>query len=238
MEYFKVNVCDKSIRVGGKQHIQTLEGHTLPLSIKNGLAYLKHLGAPTDSDLEKYPHVMFTSPGEWDPSILDHEFTKDEITSIPVGDSLELTELSIHNLFDESGEFNQQVIQPLDIILDAPTDPDPGEYQNFTSVHLCESEKHPPDFEALHPFFGWTSADSIQDTFKVAMRYGTTPHSYDYLKKHFKARNPIFIIPRCNEDVVTDTVMSGMLAVDDGSTKAQFFVGRDTLGCDAYGIKT
>ena len=98
MEHFKVNMCDKSIKVGGEQHIETLEGRTLPLSIKNGLAYLKFLGAPTVSDLEKYPHVMFTSPGEWDPSILDHEFTEDEITSMSVGESLQLTEPSIHNL--------------------------------------------------------------------------------------------------------------------------------------------
>ena len=55
MEHFKVEVCDKSIKVGGEQHIQTLEGHTFPLSIKNGLAYLKCLGAPTDSDHEQYP---------------------------------------------------------------------------------------------------------------------------------------------------------------------------------------
>ena len=30
MEHFKVIMCDKSIKVGGEQHIQTLEGHTLP----------------------------------------------------------------------------------------------------------------------------------------------------------------------------------------------------------------
>ena len=126
---------------------------------------------------------------------LDHEFTEDEITSMSVGDSLELTEPSIHNLFKEYGEFSQQVIQQLYIILDAPTDPGPGDYQNFTSAHLHESEKHPPDFEALHPFFGWTSADSIQDSFKVTTRYGTAPHSYDYLKKHFKPMNPILSSP-------------------------------------------
>ena len=27
-------------------------------------------------------------------------------------------------------------------------------------------------------------------------------------------------------------------AINDGSTMAQFFVGRETLVCDAYGIKT
>ena len=83
------------------------------------------------------------------------------------------------------------------------------------------------------PILGWTSADSIQDTFKVTTRHGTGPHSYDYLKKHFKARNPILNIPRSNEDAAVDTIMSDTPAVDDGSTMAQIFVGRDTLVCDA-----
>ena len=48
----------------------------------------------------------------------------------------------------------------------------------------------------------------------------------------------MFNIPRRNEDVATDTVMSDTPAVDDGSTMAQFFVGKDTLVCDSYGIKS
>ena len=57
-------------------------------------------------------------------------------------------------------------------------------------------------------------------------------------KKHFKSRNPVFNIPRCSEAVATDTIFSDTPAVDDGSTMAQFFCGRDTLVCDAYGIKS
>ena len=52
-----------------------------------------------------------------------------------------------------------------------------------------KSEKHSPDFKAICPFFGWTSADSIHDTFKVTTRYGTAPPSYDNLKNHLKDRN-------------------------------------------------
>ena len=35
-----------------------------------------------------------------------------------------------------------------------------------------------------------------------------------------------------------DAIFSDTPAVDDGSTMAQFFCGRDTLVCDAYGIKS
>ena len=38
--------------------------------------------------------------------------------------------------------------------------------------------------------------------------------------------------------MATDTVFSDTPAIHDGSTMAHFFVGKDTLVCDAYGIKT
>ena len=63
-------------------------------------------------------------------------------------------------------------------------------------------------------------------------------HTPNYVKKHFKSRNPVFNIPRHSETVATDTILSDTPAVDDGSTMAQFFCGRDTLVCDAYGIKS
>ena len=63
-------------------------------------------------------------------------------------------------------------------------------------------------------------------------------HTQDYIKKHFKSRNPLFNIPRRSEAVATDTIFPDTPAVDDGSTMGQFFCGRDTLVCDAYGIKS
>jgi hypothetical protein len=39
-ESYKVTVDDKSVRAGGTQRIQTPDGYTIPLSIKDGLARL------------------------------------------------------------------------------------------------------------------------------------------------------------------------------------------------------
>ena len=58
------------------------------------------------------------------------------------------------------------------------------------------------------------------------------------LKNHFKSRNPVFNILRRNEPVATDTVFSDTPAIHDGSTMAQFFVGKDSLVSDAYGLKS
>ena len=73
LEWFKTNVDEKSVKVGCTQLITTLDGYSVPLLIKDGLAYATSLGKPTDQDMDTYPHVFFTSPNEWDPSVLDHD---------------------------------------------------------------------------------------------------------------------------------------------------------------------
>ena len=229
LEWFKTHVDEKSIKVGGTQLITTLEGYSVPLLIKDGLAYATSLGRPTDQDMDTYPHVFFTSPDEWDPSVLDHD--------PPPLDGLDpsqvLDQFFGDPMFDAYGDFNERIIANLNILLDVP----PEEYGSYIA-NLHQGSSQEPDWNALHPFFAWTSPSSIQDTFNVTTRHGSAPHTQDYIKKHFKSRNHVFNIPRRSEAVATDTIFSDTPAVDDGSTMAQFFCGRDTLVCDAYGIKS
>ena len=229
LEWFKTHVDEKSIKVGGTQLITTLEGYSVPLLIKDGLAYATSLGRPTDQDMDTYPHVFFTSPDEWDPSVLDHDpppldgLDPSQVLDQPFGDPM----------FDAYGDFNERIIANLNILLDAP----PEGYGSYIA-NLHQGSSQEPDWNALRPFFAWTSPSSIQDTCNVTTRHGSAPHTQDYIKKHFKSRNPVFNIPRRSEAVATDTIFSDTPAVDDGSTMAQFFCGRDTLVCDAYGIKS
>ena len=229
LEWFKTHVDEKSIKVGGTQLITTLEGYSVPLLIKDGLAYATSLGRPTDQDMDTYPHVFFTSPDEWDPSVLDHDpppldgLDPSQVLEQPFGDPM----------FDACGDFNERIIANLNILLDAP----PEDYGSYIA-NLHQGSSQEPDWNALRPFFAWTSPSSIQDTFNVTTRHGSAPHTQDYIKKHFKSRNPVFNIPRRSEAVATDTIFSDTPAVDDGSTMAQFFCGQDTLVCDAYGIKS
>ena len=237
LEWFKTNVDEKSVfQVGGTQLITTLDGYSVPLLIKDGLAYATSIGRPTDQDMDTYPHVFFTSPDDWDPSVLDHDpphldgLDPSEVPDQPFGDPM----------FDYCGDFNERIIANLNTLLDAPPG-DCGSYTEISSVftaNLHQSSPQEPDWNALCPVFAWTSPSSIKDTFNVTTRHGTAPHTQDYIKKHFKSRNPVFNIPRHSEAVATDTIFSDTPAVDDGSTMAQFFCGRDTLVCDAYGIKS
>ena len=221
LEWFQTNVDEKAVKVGGTHFITTLDGYSVPLLIKDGLAYATSLGRSTDQDMDTYPHVFITSPDEWDPS---------QVPDQPFGDPM----------YDAFGDFNEPIIANLNTLLDAPPG-DCGSYTEISSVftaNLHQRLPQEPDWNTQRPFLAWTSPSSTKDTFNVTTRHGTTPHTKDYIKKHFMSRNPVFGIPRCSEVVATDTIFSGTPAVDDGPTMAQFFCGHDTLVCDAYGIKS
>ena len=72
MEWLICKVDDRSQHIGGTQSIQTSEGYVITLFIEYGLVYMQSMRIPTDHDLQHYPHVLFTSPGIWDTSVLDH----------------------------------------------------------------------------------------------------------------------------------------------------------------------
>ena len=232
MEWFNCQVDDRSKIVGGAQRIETSEGYVIPLSIESGLVYMHTIRIPTDQDLQNYPHVFFTSPDIWDASVLDHEITPSLLEDINQHSDDSLLQDSI---FDEYGDLHHRAIQTLNIFCDLPSLPS-GE--PITHAYLHDSNPAEEDWKTLRPYFGWQSEQVIKNTYKVTSRFGGTIPQHDYLKKHFKSRNPVFNILRRNEPVATDTIFSDTPAFNDGSTLAQFFVGRDTLVCDAYGIKT
>ena len=221
LEWLQTHVHETSVKVGGTQLINTLDGYSVPLLIKDGLAYATPLGRLTNLDMDTYPHVFITSPDKW-----DHSHVLDQLFGDP--------------MFDTHGGFNQPIIANLNNLLDAP----PGDCESCTEIssvftaNLHQSSPQEPDWNTQRPSPAWTSPSSIKDTFNVTTRHGTAPNTQDYIKNHFKPRNPVSSIPRCSEDLATDTIFSDTPAVDDGSTMAQFFCGHDTLVCDAYGIKS
>ena len=178
LEWFKTNVDEKSVKVGGTQLITTLDGYSVPLLIKDGLVYATSLGRPTAQDMDTYPHVFFTSPDEWDPSVLDHDpphldgLDPSQVPDQPIGDPM----------FDACGDFNMHIIANLNTLLDSPPG-DCGSYTEISSVftaNLHQSSPQEPAWNALRPFFAWTSSSSIKDTFNVTTRHGTAPHIQDY----------------------------------------------------------
>ena len=128
LEWLQTNVDETSVKVGGTQLINTLDGYPVPLLIKDGLAYATSLGKPTDQDMDTYPHVLITSPDEWDHS---------QVPDQPFGDPM----------FDTHGDSNQPIIANLNNLLDAS----PGDCESYTetssafTANLHQSSPHEPD---------------------------------------------------------------------------------------------
>ena len=165
LEWLQTNVDETSVKVGGTQLINTLDGYPVPLLIKDGLAYATSLGKPTDQDMDTYPHVFITSRDEWDHS---------QVPDQPFGDPM----------FDAHGDFNQPIIANPNNLLDAPPG-DCGSHTEISSVftaNLHQSSPQEPDWNTQHPFLAWTSPSSIKDTFNVTTRHGTAPNTRITLK--------------------------------------------------------
>ena len=69
MVQFKNHVEDKSIIVGGKQHILAKDNYMIPITIKNGLQRVT-LRPCTHRKLVTLPHPVLTSDVDWDPACL------------------------------------------------------------------------------------------------------------------------------------------------------------------------
>ncbi|HSN66784.1 MAG TPA: hypothetical protein VLS94_09090, partial [Fusibacter sp.] len=82
LKHFGSLVDDTPKSLGGRQALITPDGYVIPLQIRNGLAYMD-IQQPSNIDMDTYPHVQFTSDMPWDPSILDEEFTIDELNTSP-----------------------------------------------------------------------------------------------------------------------------------------------------------
>ena len=126
LEWIKTNVDEKSVKVGGTQLITTLDGYSVPLLIMYGLAYATSLGRPTDQDMDTYPHVFFTSPDDWDPSVLDPPhldgLDPSQVPDQPFGDPM----------FDAYGDFNECIIANLNTLLDVP----PADCGSYTEISI------------------------------------------------------------------------------------------------------
>ena len=102
--------------------------------------------------------------------------------------------------------------------------------KHFTGIEIPPKSKRynaKTNVESLRRFFVGVSDDAIRRTLEATTQYGTRGAvDGTTLRSQIKSPNPILNIPRRQEDVATDTVYSNTPAIDDGSTAAQFFIGK------------
>ena len=153
------------------------------------------MGNPTDQELEKYPHMLLTSPHESDPSVLDyaHPNTCGYPSWAPDPSPRDQHDSRI----DECGNFKDRVVQALSTLSEEP----------FTSVQKHVLRPTNIDYNKLRPYFGCVSADTIKKTFEHSTQWAVTSTRFPH-EKTFQSRFPAFNIPRRNEAVGTDTIFS------------------------------
>ena len=117
MEWLKNSVDDRSVQVGGKQRISTINHYAMPLVCSGGHMYLFLLGEPSDEDLERYPAVHLTGPHEWDPSVLDYTHPSGDGEPPLSNDPDE--RFAFDPNFDEFEDNTQRAIQTLHILDDS-----------------------------------------------------------------------------------------------------------------------
>ena len=101
LEWFKQNVHDKSVKVGGQQCITTNDGYVIPLNIKSGLPYMP-MRPYTDSEWDTLPHVILTADSDWDPTVLDNDLADDDEWFDAVSD---MPEDPVNTPFDQFGDY-------------------------------------------------------------------------------------------------------------------------------------
>ena len=223
IEWFKNSVDDRSVQVGGKQRICTIDGYAMPLTCRGGLMFLSILGKPTDKDLERYPAVHLTGPHEWDPSVLDYTHPSGDGDPPWSNDPDERSAFDPN--FDEFGDYTQRAIQTLNILDDSSSTLTPCSTL-MTNQHYFRTYQHAvnheaPDYEKSRPYVGWVNVDTVQKTMEQSTQWGVSLTNTFPMKKHLKSRNPALNIPRRHEAVATDTVFSDTPAVDSGVKQAQ-----------------
>ena len=240
IEWFKNSVDDRSVQVGGKQRICTIDGYAMPLTCRGGLMYLSILGEPTDKDLERYQAVHLTGPHEWDPSVLD--YTHPSGDGEPPWSNDPDERFAFDPNFDEFGDYTQRAIQTLSILDDSTSTLTPCSTlmtnQQFFRTYKHDVSHETPDYKKFRPYFGWVNVDTVQKTMEQSKQWGVSLPNTFPMKKHLKSRKPALNIPRRHEAVATDTIFSDTPAVDSGVKQAQAFVGRDTLVADASPMKS
>ena len=249
LEWYKNEVNDRSIKVGGKQHITTLDGYIHPINIVSGLPYVT-MRPYTNDEWDTLPHVIWTSDNDWDPSILDHNLDDNHEWFSSTSDLAH----SFDKRFNDVGDYQQRVIVQDALIV--PThetlhDEDVIDhivYDQMNAQYAINNVLSGPSarttstskkiqFDLLQPYFGWLPSDIIQRSFSITTQFARMPMS-SVLKKRYKSPNPAVNVHRRNEPVATDTVFSDTPAIDGGETIAQIFVGTDTFVIDVFGMKS
>ena len=243
IESYKNKVDDKSIKVGGRQVIQTLEGYILPLDIINGLPHLA-MDPPTSNEMDELPHIILTPASVWNPKTLDNNLShQDDWINIIADLDNGITETP----FDMFGNYKKrEVLQDFTQINPVPNDlgltATFHQACNLNERRIPGGETKPKkiDYESLRRYLLYVPVEKVRRTIQNTTQWATNITTDGYhLQKTIKSPYPAHNVYRRNEPVATDTMYAAVAAVTtNGHTYCQVFVGRKSLVIDVYSMGT
>ena len=194
MEWFNCKVDERSKVVRGAQRIETTGGYVFSFSIESGLGMCTPSGSLlmitfSNTLIRSSHHLAFGILLFWIMVLPLHFLMKADDSLLQ------------DSIFDEFGDLQQQVVQHR-VCSGIQSQ---QRLESILFAYLHESNPAEQDWKSLRSYFGWQSEQVIQDTYKVTSRFGGTVSQHDYLKNHFKSRNPVINIPRRKEPEATDT---------------------------------
>jgi hypothetical protein len=253
LENFDILIDSRSRKKGGKQRVLTPDGWVIPLHIRNGLTYMD-MRPPTEREYCALPHVVFTSDDSWDPSVLDDaiDLAVPNDNLVVFDDAFEVAYFdarspALDSHSSDTGEHTQRIIANMlmerctgnyhESVLDHEDTLDFLASEKFFDAMEHEVKRKEPDYDKVRPCLGYAPIEVIKQTFAVTTQFARNIVRLPF-KNHIKSRFPALNVRRRNEPVATDTVWADEPAIDDGSTAAQVFVGRNTYVTDVYGCKS
>ena len=124
--------------------------------------YMSILWKPKDQDLDQYPHVLLTSPHEWDPSVLDYAHPNK--CGYPPWALDHLVRDQHDPRIDECDNIHSRAIHTLSIISDTPT----------SSIKKHDQQPTTIDYSKLKLYFGQVNADTIKMTLENSTQWAMT----------------------------------------------------------------
>jgi hypothetical protein len=156
-----------------------------------------------------------------------HHFDNDDFNAVLLVNDTELVDTTSPVTEDDDAPSDQDM---------SNTEPDTDDDDNADARGRIFKVKD-PEYDKLHPLFGWMNTKTIKKTFEQTTQYARMPNG-TILKKHYKPPFLALNVQRRDEPVATDTVYLDTPAIDGGETCAQIFVGTETMVTDVYGMKT
>ena len=186
LEWLQTNVDETSVKFGCTQLINTLDGYSVPLPIKDGLAYANSLGKPTDQDMDTYPHVFITSPDEWDHSQVPDQPFGDPclmLMVISISPSLPTSTPSWTHLQEIMGHTQKSLLvsQPISIRVH------PKSLTGILNAHFLHGHPHPasrtlsmspPGMELFQ-----TPRITLKSTLSLAILFSASPDAVRQLQQ-------------------------------------------------------